>query len=228
MSPRTVKYVEAMIREGDNFDYHKWLKMVRDEEARATQVSTTSDSREAAQGQSGNRPSTFDNPDAPLRAAPTSMGNLLPLPQPTRQSTLKLRGNPKARLRRRLEKVCNAWGEFQASRARDAVYGYLEAVFAIVDHYRTRRRTKRLLQCAAEFADLPLDKNADPYTAIIRCTCGGAADDKTISKWVRALRYVARCKKPGTRLKAFMKDAGGVNACATRYADLKRRRNRRS
>jgi hypothetical protein len=39
-----------------------------------------------------------------------------------------------------------------------------------------------------------------------------------ISKRARALRYVARCKKPGTPLKAFMTEAGGVNACNTRYA----------
>ena len=26
LSPRTAKYVAALIREGDNFDYHKWLK----------------------------------------------------------------------------------------------------------------------------------------------------------------------------------------------------------
>ena len=38
MSPRTVKYVEAMIREGDNFDYDKWLKRVREEEAQAQQL----------------------------------------------------------------------------------------------------------------------------------------------------------------------------------------------
>jgi hypothetical protein len=46
----------------------------------------------------------------------------------------------------------------------------------------------------------------------------GGADNKTISKWARALRYVARCKKPGTPLKAFMTEAGGVNACANLYA----------
>jgi hypothetical protein len=32
------------------------------------------------------------------------------------------------------------------------------------------------------------------------------------------LRYVARCKVPTTRVKAFMKETGGVNACADRYA----------
>jgi hypothetical protein len=156
------------------------------------------------------------------------MAAFLPLPRPTTKSALKLRKNrPKARRIRWLEGVRDAWDEFQTDRARDAVYGYLEAVFAIVKHYKVRRRTKRLLRRAFEFADLSFDKKADPFTAVIRCTCGDAADNKMISKWARALRYVARRKPPETPLKAFMKDRGGVNACAARYAKHKRRRHRR-
>ena len=91
-----------------------------------------------------------------------------------------------------------------------------------------RRRTKKLLRHAFKFANLPFDKNANPFTVVIRCTCDDEIDIKTISKWARALRYAAHCKAPGTPLKPFMSDVGGVNACATRYAELKRRRNRRS
>ena len=77
-------------------------------------------------------------------------------------------GNPlgrhfSTRIRRWLEKIRDAWDDFQASRTRDAVYGYLEAVFAIVMHYKVRRKTKKLLRHAFEFADLPFDKNADPF-----------------------------------------------------------------
>jgi hypothetical protein len=110
------------------------------------------------------------------------------------------------------------WGDFQASRTRDAVYGFLEAVFAIVEHYKARRKTKKLLRNAFKFAELPFDRNADPFTAVIRCTCADLADSKAISKWARALRYVARCKERGTPLKLFVKKAGGVNACADLYA----------
>jgi hypothetical protein len=81
---------------------------------------------------------------------------------------------------------------------------------------------------AFKFANLPFDKNADPFTAVIRCTCGDAADNKTISKWARALRYASRRKKPEMRLKAFMKDAGGVNACAAGYSKLRRRSSGRN
>ena len=43
-------------------------------------------------------------------------------------------------------------------------------------------------------------------------------DSKTMSKWARALRYVARYERPDRPLKTFMKEAGGVNACAELYA----------
>jgi hypothetical protein len=125
---------------------------------------------------------------------------------------------PKARLRRWLEKVGRAWDEFQASRKRDAVYGYLKAVFAIVEHYKVRRRTNRLLQHAFESASLPFDTNADPFSAVIRCTSSDAADNKMVSKWSRALRCVRYCKPAKQSLKKFMTAAGGVNACADRYA----------
>jgi hypothetical protein len=97
------------------------------------------------------------------------------------------------------------------------VYDYLEAVVEIVTHYKVRRRTKRLLRRAFQFASLAFDKTADPFTAVIRCTSHDNADNKTVSKWARALRYVARCKVPPAQLEKFMKEAGGVNACAAGY-----------
>jgi hypothetical protein len=98
------------------------------------------------------------------------------------------------------------------------VYGYLEAVFAIVIRYKVRRRINRLLRHAFEFANLPFDKSADPFNAIIRCTSERDIDSKTISKWARPLRYVRYCKPAKQSLKKFMTAAGGVNSCADRYA----------
>jgi hypothetical protein len=118
--------------------------------------------------------------------------------------------------------VRRAWDDFQASRARDAVYGYLETVLAIVEQYRVRRKTNRLVRHAFEFADLPFDKNAGLFSAIIRCTSARDIDSKTISKWARALRYAGRHKVPDNELRRFMKKAGGVNACADGYARVMR------
>jgi hypothetical protein len=106
------------------------------------------------------------------------------------------------------------------------VYGYLAAVFAIVEHYKVRRKTRKLLRQAFEFANLRFNKNGDPFTAIIRCTSNDSVDSKMISNWARALRYVARSKKPETGLKRFMKRVGGINACVDLYAQCNGRRDR--
>ena len=226
MSPRTAKYVEALMREGDNFDYFKWLGEVREEEAQAKRVPVSFTSGAPVAGEIGNSISKSDYGTWPNS---TLVSRVAPIPRAIwRPSHEPVRKTAKARLARRLDKVADAWDDFQASRARDAVYGYLEAVFAIVEHYKVRRRTKKLLRHAFKFANLPFDKNADPFTAAIRCTCDDQVDSKTISRWARALRYAAHCKAPRTRLKKFMKEAGGVNACADRYANFKRRRNRRT
>jgi hypothetical protein len=209
LSPRTAEYVEAMIREGDSFDYSKWLNTVREEEAQAKRVPTATSCDVVAPR--ADKPALNCKPALNLRA----------LRRPHRQAKSQ---SPQARLRRWLEKVRRARDDFQASRARDAVYAYLEAVLTIVEHYRVRRRTNRLLRHAFKFANLSVDKNADPFSAVIRCTSGSDVDNKTISKWSRALRYVARFKKLDSGLPTFMKEAGGVNACADRYARLMRYR----
>ena len=65
MSPRTAKYVEAMIREGDSFDYNKWLKRVREEEAQAKQAEATGPSGDFAAAQIANSFETSnDQPSA--------------------------------------------------------------------------------------------------------------------------------------------------------------------
>jgi hypothetical protein len=219
MSPRTVKYIEALTQGGDNFDYEQWLEGVREEEAQATRDLTAITCREVVVARVDDPINTSDSRDTKPSwgPAPTSKPALCPraLRRPLRQAKSK---TPKARLTRWLERISSASDDFQASRTRDAVYGYLDAVFAIVEHYRARRRTKRLLWRAAKFSGLPVESNADPFAFVIRCTSADDVDSKTISKWARALRYVAHCNVPRTRLKMFMKKAGGVNACADRYA----------
>jgi hypothetical protein len=219
MSPRTVKYIEALARESDYFDYDLWLKRVREEEAQATRGLTAITCREVVAAQVDDPINRSDSRDASpsLGPAPVCKPPLSPraLRRPHPQAKSK---TPKARLMEWLKRISSAWDDFQASRTRDAVYGYLDAVFAIVEHYKVRRRTKRLLRRAAKFSGLPLENNADPFTVVIRCTSADDVDSKTISKWARALRYVAHCKVPRTRLKTLMKEAGGVNACADLYA----------
>ena len=217
LSPRTADYVSALIREGDKFDYCRWLQQVQGEEARTKQPQQTSTSGKTVAKEIAPQ---IAKPDS-RQSCPTSMRLARHVAISKGRSRLNqgcAGTNSAARNRRWFQKIRDVWNQFQASRARDAVYGYLEAVFAIITHYKVRRKTKKLLRHAFKLAELPFDRNADPFTAVIRCTSGDAADNKTISKWARALRYVARWKEPGKPVTAFMKKAGGVNACADRYA----------
>jgi hypothetical protein len=62
MSPRTVKYVEALIREGDNFGYQKWLQQAREEEAQAKRAFSISGEHAAVQMATPSTTSNFRNP----------------------------------------------------------------------------------------------------------------------------------------------------------------------
>jgi len=220
LTGRTAKYVETMIREGDDFDYYRWLRQVREEEARLKTVAVSTSVQPIAPG-----------PDHPAKIAqnPSQFSGSKTADKEKRESAVqraiqgtchdsKTVDKPTNSLRQRLGDVCDAWDDFQENRGRDAVYGYLRAVFSIVKHYNGRCRTQKLIRRAFKFAGLPIDMNADPFAVVIRCTCEHKLDNKTISKWARALRYVARVKKLRHPLTTFMKNRGGVNACAERYA----------
>jgi hypothetical protein len=219
LSPRTAKYVEALIREGDSFSPHEWVsKTLRQEaELKRRQALFASGEISRLELADENSVSTASNtqitsrPALPLRRSINGSGEC-------RTAQKAKNENPDTRLRRRLSKVCDAFDDFQEGRARDAVYGYLEEVYGLVVHYKVRRKTNRLLRRAFKFAGLPFDKKADPFAVVFRCTSENALDSKTISKWARVLRYVGHCKVPRMQMKAFMKELGGINACADRYA----------
>jgi hypothetical protein len=65
------------------------------------------------------------------------------------------------------------------------------------EHYKVRRRTKKLLRHSFKFAGQFLDKNANPFTAVIRCTCNDSIDSKPISKWARACGTSPIARVPG-------------------------------
>ena len=218
LSPRTAKYVDAMIQEGDDFDYFKWLQRVREGEAEAKEIPSTFSSGEYVAPEINDLTDTPDRLDAWANSRSAFQAISAPNLRMVYNSDHKAGGeSSEDRLGRKLMSVSDAFDEFQESRARDAMYGYLKAVFALVEDCKGRRRTKRLLRRAFQFAGLSFDKNADPFATVIRCTSERDIDNKTISKWARALRYAAHCKSPKTGLKRFMKKMGGINGCADRH-----------
>ncbi len=220
LTGRTAKYVEAMIREGDDFDYYRWLRGVQQEDARLKSVAVSTPvqpivPRPDHPAKTAQNPGEFKDPETADTAKHKSV--VRRTIQQVGHCTKSI-DKPKKSIRQRLGDVCNAWDDFQETRDRDAVYGYLRAVFSIVKHYNGRHRTKKLMRRAYKFAGVTVDTNADPFAAVIRCTCEHKLDNKTISKWSRALRYVARVKKR-IPLKTFMKNRGGINGCAALFAE---------
>jgi hypothetical protein len=220
-SGRTAKYVEAMIQEGDRFNYYEWLNRVRREEAHL--ASTRPPPQDPVCSTKSGPP---ERPAKPVTCdrgakAPRLTTNV-PFHQgraPRAAPPLRNDGISQKSIRQRLGDVRNAWDSFQEDRARDGIYRYLGAVFWIVKDWSGRSRTRKLVRRAYKFAGvLPVDMNADPFAVVVRCTCEHAVDNKTISKWSRALRFAAKFKKPRVRLKSFMKDRGGINGCASLWA----------
>jgi hypothetical protein len=121
----------------------------------------------------------------------------------------------------RFLRVVYAWDDSQTSRSRDAIYVYLKAVYAVL-YYDGRRRRTRLLRHLRKFGGQHLTTNADIFTIVIRSTSGGELNSKSISKIARAIRFVAHKKRPVRELISFMKRFGGINACAAKYASLRR------
>ena len=119
-----------------------------------------------------------------------------------------------------LERLADAWEDYQSSRDRDGVYRYLTAVFDLVSwwqHYGIAGMYARRAMCLK--AGQPVEHVPEPFAAIILCTADPKrVDYRTRSKWSRALRYAAKFKRRRVTLEEFMKRRGGLNKCATRFA----------
>jgi hypothetical protein len=122
-------------------------------------------------------------------------------------------------LKQDLMRVRNAWDDSQARRDRDAIYGYLSAVFRMVTWWAAEDRALERAHKALRLRHIiPFDQE-EPFAAIIRCTSDPAKVDKrTRSKWARALRRALVQKNPSEPLVRFIKRRGGINRCAERFS----------
>jgi hypothetical protein len=121
-------------------------------------------------------------------------------------------------LRQDLLRVRNAWEECQASRARNAIYSYLTAVFDLVSWWTAEDRALERAHKALWLHHINPFENEEPFAVVIRCTADREKVDKrTRSKWSRALRYALVQKTPSESLVQFIKRKGGINECAERF-----------
>jgi hypothetical protein len=124
-----------------------------------------------------------------------------------------------AAMRQDLERLRGAWEDCQASRDRNAIYGYLTAVYALVAWWVAECREVDRARRALRLQRLEVSDREDPFAAIIRCTADPAkADKRTRSKWSRVMRYAAAYKPDSEPLDQFIRRKGGINACAARFS----------
>jgi hypothetical protein len=81
-------------------------------------------------------------------------------------------------LRQDLLRVQNAWDECQASRDRNAIYGYLSAVFDLVMWWKAEDRAISRARWALQLRRLDLPTTDEPFAAIILATADREKVDK--------------------------------------------------
>ncbi len=124
----------------------------------------------------------------------------------------------KEALRQDLTRVRIAWDECQASRDRNAIYGYLTAVFDLVMWWAAEDREISRARWTLRLKGVDLPTTDEPFAAVILCTADREKVDKrTRSKWSRMMRYAAEYKTNAEPLAAFVLRKGGINKCAERF-----------
>jgi hypothetical protein len=88
------------------------------------------------------------------------------------------------------------------------VYDFLAAVFGLYVQLRRTEQAKKAATLIAKLFDLQKQKGAHPIRVIIDAT--STADDKTKSRWTRALRYAWRERRTWSDLGSWIRDADHV------------------
>jgi hypothetical protein len=109
-----------------------------------------------------------------------------------------------------LDRVRDAWSKCQRRRRRDAIYGYLNAVYELVAWWTAEGHEVQRAYRALWLRWLPISEREDPFAAVIRCTADPA--------WSRLMRYAAVYKPDSEPLGQFVKRKGGINDCAARFS----------
>ena len=102
---------------------------------------------------------------------------------------------------------------------RMAVRALLEAIFNLVTRWETEDRLEEGLYRLLDSLKAPVPlRIGEAFAVVIYCTAPHV-DQKSRSKWARALRYAAANKPDDEPIRKFIKREGGINACASRYAE---------
>jgi hypothetical protein len=124
-----------------------------------------------------------------------------------------------------LQEVEQAWCRYQGTHDRDAVYGYLGAVYNVVMKWKHEQQAWKSAELALRLQCDTTSMRVEPFAVVIRCTSApDKVDGKTRSKWSRALRVAEAFKGRDTSIEAFIKGQGGINKCAARVREISKKR----
>ncbi|MGB7102465.1 MAG: hypothetical protein WBD95_27340 [Xanthobacteraceae bacterium] len=123
-------------------------------------------------------------------------------------------------LKENLFRLQDEWEDYQSTRNRDGIYGYLTAVFELVSWWAHEGKAGEYARRALCLKERRLIVDVqEPFSAVIFCTADpDKVDFRTRSKWSRVLRYAAEFKGLEESLSGFIKRKGGINRCAARFA----------
>jgi hypothetical protein len=116
-------------------------------------------------------------------------------------------------MRQDLERLRGVWDDFQGSRNRNAIYGYLNAVYGLVAWWAAEGRQIDRARRALRLLRLKISDREDPVAAVIRCTADPArADKRTRSKWS------ASCgtRRPTSRISSRWATSSSERVASTR------------
>jgi hypothetical protein len=123
------------------------------------------------------------------------------------------------RVRRQLLRLRKKWSTCQRNRNRDAIYKYLGGVYELVACWRSQGQVESRARCVRMLLQKTTSLELDPFALVIEATSDlKKVDRKMRSKWCRVLRFAEKYKLEAEPLKTFIKQRGGINACATLYA----------
>jgi hypothetical protein len=129
----------------------------------------------------------------------------------------------KSRLSSELEVLKAVSKRTFSSGNRMAVQTFLGAIFNQVSRWEAEDRLEEGLYRLLDSLKAPVPlRIGEAFAVVIYCTAPHV-DKKSRSKWARAMRYAAATKPDDEPIKKFIKRKGGINACASRYAQHARR-----
>jgi hypothetical protein len=118
-----------------------------------------------------------------------------------------------------IRKAKKAWATYQENREyeKNAVYGYLQVVFDLVQQWKKQRMADEYSLKALKQDEFPSRMKADPYARVIYCS----SDDepKMRSKWANIMQWVAENNRRGRSFTEFVTKNGGLNKCRDNAKD---------